>query len=149
MHYFESVCRICAMCQQQLHHSQMSSSAGQRHHCVIIVGSSSVHISTWTREEETNELQVYEICYPFPLMLSNRGFQKKDFISHGCSEQRVSHLPLLIRNCTVQRCPALAAFIKGVRPPSDSCSWNTKLINLWFGAEVQQKSSKLYMIRKI
>lgn len=47
------------MCQQQLYHSQMSSSTSQRHHCVIIVGSSSVHISTWTREEEkTHELSV-------------------------------------------------------------------------------------------
>lgn len=32
-------------------------------------------------------------------------------------------LPLLIRNCTVHRYPALAAFISGVLPPSDSCSW--------------------------
>lgn len=33
-----------------------------------------------------------------------------------------THLPLLIKNWTVQTWPALAAFIKGVLPPSDSCS---------------------------
>ena len=32
------------------------------------------------------------------------------------------NLPREMRNCTVQRCPALAAFIRGVRPPSVSCS---------------------------
>lgn len=40
------------MCEQQLHHSQVSSGTGQRHHGVVIIGSSSVHISTWKREEE-------------------------------------------------------------------------------------------------
>jgi len=36
---------------------------------------------------------------------------------------RLTSAPLLIRNCTVQRCPALAAFMRGVRPASDSCSY--------------------------
>lgn len=31
-----------------------------------------------------------------------------------------------IRNWTVHKWPARHAFIRGVRPPSDSCSWNTK-----------------------
>ncbi len=39
---------------------------------------------------------------------------------------RFTSAPLLIRNWTVQKCPARAAFIKGVRPPSDSCSWRKK-----------------------
>ena len=32
-------------------------------------------------------------------------------------------VPLLMRNCTVHRWPALAAFMRGVRPASDSCSY--------------------------
>lgn len=40
-------------------------------------------------------------------------------------------LPLLIRNCTVHRYPALAAFISGVLPPSDSCSWKWYQYQWW------------------
>lgn len=66
--------------------------------------------------------------------------------------QCVNNTPLLIRNCTVQRCPALAAFIKGVRPPSDSCSWKTKmamsLVKLSL-VQVKPKSYELHMSRKM
>jgi hypothetical protein len=40
--------------------------------------------------------------------------------------------PLLIKNWTVQTWPALAAFIKGVLPPSDSCSCGKKKRFNWY-----------------
>lgn len=61
--YFESVCWISPVSQEQLHHSQMSPSTSQGHHCVIIVGCGSVHVSTWS-EVERNAHHINELDRP-------------------------------------------------------------------------------------
>ena len=78
---------------------------------------------------------------PLPRDTSKMSFTCKSLNMQGqgidtCGKKLLpyTNLPLLIRNWTVQTWPALAAFIKGVLPPSDSCSCliNTDLLDIYF-----------------